>query len=353
MSYLACHVSKYTRGSVFGLQKHEQREGQNHSNKEIDIEKSKNNLDLLHHEKINYLKTIDSLIEKKKTSPTRVKKNSILMVSSIISSDKNFFNELDHKEQVRFFEENLKFYQERFGKDNVISANIHFDESTPHMHINFVPLTTDGRLSAKDIVNRIALKKLQKDLPEYLKSKGFNIERGVEGNKVKHLKTLEYKKELTKKIENIECIVQNAQKIGIFKKKISLEVEDYNTLINLSKDGLNAIEIYRESESVKALNENSKKEIKSLSEKINNEKAVNFRYYQENKELNLENKKLKNQYSKLVKKYEVVVNGINELGKLDAPNEIKEKIYEKMKEMVKDIENIEKTKVRNSMDLDL
>ena len=113
------------------------------------------------------------------------------------------------------------------------------------------------------------------------------------------------------------------------------------------------LSIYRESESVKALNENSKKEIKSLSEKINNEKAVNFRYYQENKELNLENKKLKNQYSKLVKKYEVVVNGINELGKLDAPNEIKEKIYEKMNDMIKDIENIEKPKTRHSMSIDM
>ena len=124
-------------------------------------------------------------------------------------------------------------------------------------------------------------------------------------------------------------------------------------LINLSKDGLNAIEIYRESESIKTLNENNQKQIKSLSEKINNEKAINSRYYQENKELNLENKKLKIEYSKLAKKYEVVVNGINELRKLNAPNEIKEKIYEKMNDMIKDIENIEKPKTKYPMSIDM
>lgn len=344
MSYLVCHISKYTRGSIFGLQKHEQREGENHSNKEIDINESNNNLDLLHNKKINYLKTIDSLIEKKKTSSTPVKKNSILMVSSIISSDKKFFDNLDPKEQIRFFEENLKFYQERFGKENVISANVHFDEITPHMHINFVPLTSDGRLSAKDIVNRIVLKKLQNDLPEYLKTKGFNIDRGVEGNKVRHLKTLDYKKELTKKINNIESIIQNAQKTGLFKKKVSLDIDDYNTLINLSKDGLNVIDIYRENESTKKINENNKNDIKNLNKIINDYKELTYN-------LNLKNKELEKRNSKLVKKYNMTVRCVNEIQRIDAPKEVKEKIYKKVNEISENIKQIDnpKTKISNSI----
>lgn len=344
MSYLACHISKYTRGSIFGLQKHEQREGENHSNKEIDINESKNNLDLLHNEKINYLKIIDNLIEQKKTSSTPVKKNSVLMVSSIISSDKKFFDNLDPKEQIRFFEENLKFYQERFGKENVISANVHFDETTPHMHINFVPLTSDGRLSAKDIVNRIALKKLQNDLPEHLKAKGFDIDRGVEGNKVRHLKTLDYKKELTKKIDNIESIVQNAQKTGLFKKKVSLDIDDYNTLINLSKDGLNAIEVYRENKSTKKLNQNNKNDIENLNKIINDYKELAYN-------LNLKNKELEKRNSRLVKRYNMTVRGLNEIQRIDAPEEIKEKIYKKVNEISENIKQIDnpKTKISNSI----
>ncbi len=72
------------------------------------------------------------------------------------------------------------------------------DEKTPHMHFLHVPVTQDGRLSANSIYTRTSLKKLQTELPSYLQSRGFEIQRGVEqkpGSTKKHLDTREFKQQ--------------------------------------------------------------------------------------------------------------------------------------------------------------
>ena len=58
-----------------------------------------------------------------------------------------------------FFQETYKFLNDRYGKENVISAYVHMDETTPHMHYAFVPVVEDKKkggykLSAKEAVNR-------------------------------------------------------------------------------------------------------------------------------------------------------------------------------------------------------
>lgn len=80
----------------------------------------------------------------------------------------------------RFFEESKKFLTEFVGAENVISATVHKDEKTPHMHFLHVLVTPDGRLNANKIYTRESLKKLQTELPAYLQSKGFELQRGVE-----------------------------------------------------------------------------------------------------------------------------------------------------------------------------
>lgn len=72
------------------------------------------------------------------------------------------------------------------------------DEKTPHMHFLHVPVTPDGRLSAKTIYTRESLKKLQTELPRHLQSRGFDLQRGVEqepGAAKKHLNTREFKQQ--------------------------------------------------------------------------------------------------------------------------------------------------------------
>ena len=84
------------------------------------------------------------------------------------------------------------------GRENVISAVIHMDEKTPHMHFLHVPVTPDGRLNANAIYTRESLRRLQREMPEHLQACGFRIERGVEqvpGARRIHLNTREFKQE--------------------------------------------------------------------------------------------------------------------------------------------------------------
>ena len=102
------------------------------------------------------------------------------------------------EETRRFFEEAAAYLTDFVGRENVISAMVHMDEKTPHMHFLHVPVTPDGRLSANSIYTRASLKKLQTDLPIYLQSRCFEIQRGVEqkpGSAKKHLDTREFKQQ--------------------------------------------------------------------------------------------------------------------------------------------------------------
>ena len=80
--------------------------------------------------------------------------------------------------------DNLRFLQEKYGKQNVVSFTLHQDEKTPHVHAVIVPITPDGRLSAKDIFNREGLRQLQTDYAQAMAPHKF--ERGVEHSQAEH-----------------------------------------------------------------------------------------------------------------------------------------------------------------------
>jgi len=97
----------------------------------------------------------------------------------------------------------LNYIKNKIGEKNVISATVHLDETTPHMHLGFVPLI-ENSLSAKKLINRQFLKEVQDQLPNVLKNKGFDIERGTEGSKTKHKETKEFKVKLEKDVKRLE-----------------------------------------------------------------------------------------------------------------------------------------------------
>lgn len=80
--------------------------------------------------------------------------------------------------------DNLRFLQEKYGKQNVVSFTLHQDEKTPHVHAVIVPITPDGRLSAKDTFTRQSLRELQTDYAQAMAPHGF--ERGVEHSQAEH-----------------------------------------------------------------------------------------------------------------------------------------------------------------------
>ena len=197
MSLLVLHMDKFKKDAIRGIQSHNRRERESHSNPDIDYSRSAGNYDLHEAASDNYAQAIQNRIDDL-LMVKAVRKDAVHMCGLIVSSDTSFFTRIGKDETRRFFEEAAAYLTDFVGKENVISAMVHTDEKTPHMHFLHVPVTPDGRLSANSIYTRASLKKLQTDLPIYLQSRGFDIQRGVEqkpGSAKKHLDTREFKQQ--------------------------------------------------------------------------------------------------------------------------------------------------------------
>ena len=218
MSLLVLHMDKFKKEAVRGIQSHNRRERESHSNPDIDYSRSVGNYDLHEAASANYARAIQNRIDDLLLVKA-VRKDAVHMCGLVVSSDKAFFDKLTAEETRRFFEESKAFLTDFVGKENVISAMVHMDEKTPHMHFLHVPVTSDGRLSANSIYTRASLKKLQSDFPAYLQRCGFDIQRGVEqkpGSAKKHLDTREFKQQqeaLNNLIRESEEIAQHSRQI--------------------------------------------------------------------------------------------------------------------------------------------
>lgn len=119
--------------------------------------------------------------------------NSVVMVEALITATPDFIRPLRPEEQYEFFERALKFVGSRVGRKNIISAVVHMDEKTPHMHLSFCPIVyrkEGNSLSAKDILgNRAKLTKWQDDYHEVMSSRWTELERGISSQitKRKHI----------------------------------------------------------------------------------------------------------------------------------------------------------------------
>ncbi|EOW1885804.1 MobV family relaxase [Enterococcus hirae] len=189
MSKIVARMAKMKAGNLGGIQRHNQRETENHSNKDIDVTRSYLNYDLVNPTNISYQKRVKEIIDRQRASTRAVRKDAVLVNEWIITSDKEFFETANVK---AFFEDSLAYFRNRCGTQNIAYATVHLDESTPHMHLGIVPMI-DQRLSSKQVFTREALKEIQNDLPTYLQAQGHIIERGLIGSEQKHLTVEEYK----------------------------------------------------------------------------------------------------------------------------------------------------------------
>ena len=241
MSYAILRVSKHSIGAVAGVQKHNQREYKNHSNQDIDKSKSYLNYDLVNNENINFNKAWKENKEKYFKEGNRFRKDTIVLVEGIVTSDKSFFENMNDIEIKDYFETNLDFLKNEYGAHNIISANVHLDEHTPHMHFTFTPITKDGRFSAKEIIgNRGDLRQLQDRYYKHLTDKGYELLRGVkvEQSQAKHKAVKEYKKnQIDKDYEYIKKLKNEISKKEIlmkdYEKKLSDLTKKYDEVVKV------------------------------------------------------------------------------------------------------------------------
>ena len=201
MSYMICRMQKYKKSDIKGAEIHDLRLSENSKN--IDIVKGLSHLNFDLHNgdaKVNYLSKWKEIISEHRTDKNTIRKDAVCLNQFLVTSDKAFFEDMDYDEMRSFFQESYEVLSKRYGKENVISAIVHLDETTPHMHFNLVPLR-DGKLSSKAIFDREELRTLQDTIWD---SVGYprGLMRGEKREeKAKNIPVMEFKKQTLDKLD--------------------------------------------------------------------------------------------------------------------------------------------------------
>ncbi len=199
---------------------HERQKEQYASNPDIDISRSKYNFHIVKPEG-RYYHFIQRRIEQ---AGCRTRKDSTRFVDTLVTASPEFFMGKSPKELQAFFQRAADFLILRVGQENIVSAVVHMDEKTPHLHLTFVPLTRDNRLCAKEIIgNRANLTKWQDDFHDYMAEKYPDLERGASASKAgrKHIPTRLFKQavSLSKQAKAIEAVLDGINPINAGNKK--------------------------------------------------------------------------------------------------------------------------------------
>ena len=174
--YAILRFAKYKGPTISRIEAHNERTKEFYaSNPDIKTELSKYNVHLVH-PKGKYRTEADKMIRE---AGCKARKDSVRMVETLITASPEFFAGKKPGEVRAFFEYALEFLKTKQAAETIVSAVVHVDEKTPHMHLCFVPITADGRLSAKDIVgNRKKLTQWQDEYWSYMVKKYPDLERG-------------------------------------------------------------------------------------------------------------------------------------------------------------------------------
>ena len=174
--YAILRFAKYKGPTISRIEAHNERTKEFYaSNPDIKTELSKYNFHLVKPSG-KYREEADRLIRE---NGCKARKDSVRMVETLITASPEFFSGKKPGEVRAFFEYALEFLKTKQTAETIVSAVVHVDEKTPHMHLCFVPITADGRLSAKDIVgNRKKVTQWQDEYWKYMVKKYPDLERG-------------------------------------------------------------------------------------------------------------------------------------------------------------------------------
>ena len=168
--------AKYKGPEIGRIEAHNERTKEKYaSNLDIDTNRSRYNFHLVEPEG-KYRAIAERQIA---DAGCRTRKDSVRVVETLVTASPEFFKGKKYAEVRSYFEEALRFIERYQPKETIISAVVHMDEKTPHMHLSFVPLTKDGRLSAKEIVgNKKKLTWWQDQFWKHMVRKYPDLERG-------------------------------------------------------------------------------------------------------------------------------------------------------------------------------
>ena len=207
--YGILRFKKYKGPAISPIEAHNERTKEQYaSNPDIDTDRSRYNLHLVQPQG-RYREEADRMIA---AAHCRVRKDSVRVVEALVTASPEFFKDKTNREIRAYFAYALKFLEGRQCPDTFLSAVVHMDEKTPHLHLCFVPLTADGRLSAKDIIgNRKNLVKWQDEFWQHMVKQYPELERGESASQTgrEHIPPRIFKEmtQLTKQKEQLDALL--------------------------------------------------------------------------------------------------------------------------------------------------
>ena len=174
--YAILRFAKYKGPEIGHIEAHNERIKEKYaSNPDVDTSRSHLNFHLVTPQRKYRAEAEKQIAE----AGCRTRSDSVRVVEALVTASPEFFKGKKKSEVKAYFTEALDFIREHQDPKTILSAVVHMDEKTPHMHLCFVPLTEDGRLSAKEIVgNKKKLTQWQDRFWEHMVKKYPDLERG-------------------------------------------------------------------------------------------------------------------------------------------------------------------------------
>lgn len=208
MGFVIIRCAKVKADQLHAVECHNERIWQRHKNPDIDISRSSQNI-ILVRPKTSIVEEVTKQVdeihkEQKKLYPkTRaLRKDAPRALEYIITASPESMAQMTPEQRQDFFRRSVAFLQQRHGVRRVVSAVVHMDETTPHLHAVVVPETADHKLSARSFMARASLTAMQTAFADQV-GKPFGLQRGVEGSKARHKTVLEAKRQVYSELEQV------------------------------------------------------------------------------------------------------------------------------------------------------
>ena len=293
MSYAIIRNANHKMNAVSLLERHNERRNKNYSNKDIDLSRSSDNYHLKSIQAETYQKEFERIRQRhnlKGNLRLTGEKQSNVLCEFVITSDKEFFERLGTERTRRFFEDAYNFVTAKVGESFVVSAVVHMDEATPHMHVTYIPVI-NGKDRKGNLCKRIncsefwkgrdSYSRLQDEYYDYITARGYALERGVKGSTAEHLSVAEFKlkkteeqfAEIAAQISEVES-VDEIKSANLLLNKVAINKSDYENLASTAKHYVSARKAEEENKYLKAENtslKNKNEELRRENDRISNQ----------------------------------------------------------------------------------
>lgn len=226
----AWNTQKNKLTDVKGKEIEQERKSNNLKNEDIDRRKTHLNYDLIKSD-LNLYQRVKKRIDEVREN-SRIQKNSVVMYSNVITVNEETYKSWGLGKTKKYFESVTEYFKHEFGEENIVSAKVHLDETAPHMHLQLVPVSSEGKLQAHKLMTKDRINKIHSEAPKWLQERGFEVERGKGKTGKKNIKDIyKYK---AKKLE--ESVLELEDKIVNLNKELErLEYEKRTKVENLEE----------------------------------------------------------------------------------------------------------------------